>query len=384
MSDSLRFWRTFIYSAAAALVLAGVAMAWDSEHGFTKLPRFGTALAAQSLPSIQSLPLALYNGSGYDGQYYAQLAINPDVRSPEVQAAMDNARYRGQRILLPLVAHLLGAGNPWWTLQVYSLLNVAFWIALAWLLHVLTAAGGLTGLARWSVAMLGLGVLESVHLALTDLPAMVFIVGGMICVQREQFWRAGALFAVAGLIRETSLLAAIALAPVASKDWKLWSARSGPMILAVLPVCLWALFVRQSTSAILPTSGVANFDWPGAAILRHLADCIQTVLHGEPHYRHLFAPALALGLAYQSFFIFKTARATPNSWTLMGVSFAILFWFLGENVWEGYWAVARACLPMVLAYCLTIPVDRYFLWRLLLPNLCLVHGIMRFFSSTAQ
>ena len=193
MPLDFRFWRTFVYAAVAILVFCGIATMREPGRGFTKILHFGAALADQRLPALKNLPLAVTSDTGYDGQYYAQLAVDPRVRSPEVQAAMDDARYRGQRILLPAIAHVLGCGNPWSTLQIYALANVAFWCVFAWLLHRLTASQGPAGLLMWFALVLSLAVLESMHLALTDLPAAVFLVGAVACVQRDGFWRAGLL-----------------------------------------------------------------------------------------------------------------------------------------------------------------------------------------------
>ena len=384
MTFDLRFWRPFVYASAALLLVFGITTMREPGRGFTKIIHFGTSFAGQQLPVVKRLRVALTPGAGYDGQFYAQLAVTPNVQSPEVRVAMDDLRYRGQRILLPVIAHVLGAGDPWWILQIYALLNVVCWAVLAWLLHGLTASRGYAGLLCWVVVMFSLAVLENVHLALTDLPAALSIVAALVCLQRDWLWRAGCFLSLAGLVRETSLLAALALMPVAWRDFAIWRKRIGPLLLAILPVCFWYLYLRLCTPATGPLGGVANFDWPGLALLHELNVCAQAIIQGEAHYRHIFAPLAAAGFAYQSFAILRTSVTAPTTWALMGAPFAVLFWFLGENVWEGYWAVARACLPMTIAYCLIIPSDRYFIWRLLLPNLCLVHAIQRFLSPATQ
>jgi hypothetical protein len=112
-----------------AAVLALVACRWDATTGFTALIRFGDAFADRRLPSIATLPIESVPGLGYDGQFYAQLAVDPRVLHPEVQQVFDVPAYRAQRILLPLLAHV--AIRPWWILQLYALLNVIAWLLLA-------------------------------------------------------------------------------------------------------------------------------------------------------------------------------------------------------------------------------------------------------------
>jgi hypothetical protein len=382
MPFDIRFWRPFIYAVIATFFLCGIVALWQPGAGFTRVIHFGSSLADQCLPAIKTLPIAQTPDAGYDGQFYAQLAVDPRVQSPDVQAAMDNVRYRGQRILLPVISHVVGGGDPWRILQVYAFSNVICWGVLAWLLHLLTAQRGYPGLMIWSVAMVSMAVLESVHLALTDLPAVVLIVGAVMCMQRDRIWYASLLLAFAGLMRETSLLAAVILVPTTWRDLRAWRSRIGTFLMVFLPACLWSLYLRCHTPATIPLGGIANFDWPGLALLNHLNLCASTIIQGQAHYRHIFAPIAAAGFAYQSFYILRLSTANQRPCVGMGVPFAILFWVLGENVWGGYWAVARACLPMTIAYCLSIPVDRYFIWRLLIPNLCLLHAIQRFFSST--
>ena len=86
---------------------------------------------------------------------------------------MDNPLYRSRRIGLPLLAYCLGLGKPAWILQVYSLLNVVFWLLL------LAVLGRCFGFQRprdilLAIAMLwSTGTLTSIEHSLTDLPAAV-------------------------------------------------------------------------------------------------------------------------------------------------------------------------------------------------------------------
>src|SRR5512133_3922867 len=54
----------------------------------------------------------LPDSDGYDGQFYYRLALEPFTdRQMKYGVAMDDPRYRQQRILYPLVVHLLSFGS---------------------------------------------------------------------------------------------------------------------------------------------------------------------------------------------------------------------------------------------------------------------------------
>lgn len=363
-----------------AYFFVAVAAHWRPTDGFASLVHFGRNFTETRLPELGAAELTTYPAAGYDGQFYAQLAIRPDVTDPEVQRSIDNPRYRARRILLPLIAHVLGAGRPWVALQAYALLNVAAWLALAWWLHRRTAAQGLEGTLVWTCVLLSLGALESVQLALSDLPATVLIVAAVAAWLVGRRWLAVLALAAAGLTRETSALAAgLFTSPGGTRAGGWWS-RLWLGAWALVPLAGWLAFLAWRVP--VGDHGVeGNFDWPGAAIVRHLLLCGQMVVSGEPHLRHFFGPLAVLGLGYQSCYLLRRAFTDDSAWVRMAVPFAILFWFLGDWVWAGYWAVARACLPMSIAFFLHLPRDRHLVWRLVLTSLCLPHALYRFWPE---
>ncbi len=360
--------------------LAGVGAHWRPLDGFASLVRFGDDFAERRIPELQGREVTTYPRAGYDGQFYAQLAARPVVGDPEVQHALDNPRYRSRRILLPVLAFLGGAGEAWAAVQVYALLNVAAWLVLAWYLHRRFAAGGLPGTLLWAAALCSLGTLESVHLALTDLPATLLIVLAVAALEAGRGRIAVCALAAAGLVRETSVLAVSLFSPRKGAPRAVWAARLAAGFCAVAPVVVWvALLVFLVPVGDQALTG--NFDWPGAAILRHLRTCGLAIAEGEPHLRHIFGPLAMLGLGYQSIYLLRRATTDDSPWVRMTLPFAVLFWFLGDWVWAGYWAVARACLPMSVGFLLLVPTDRNLAWRIVLTSLCMPHALYRFWPE---
>jgi len=99
--------------------------------------------------------------------------------------------------------------------------------------------------------------------------------------------------------------------------------------------------------------------------------------HGNVDTRYTFGLIGTLGLAYQSIYLICRWRET-DPWARIGLSFAILFWFLGDYVWHGYWAAARACLPMTFAFNYRLLKERQFTLKFAGGNLFALHGLIRF------
>lgn len=362
----------WLLAGVVIAILALVACRWNPQSGFTALLRFGDDFAEHRLPAIAALPVTSVPGQGYDGQFYAQLAVSPDVRQADTQTALDAPAYRAQRILLPLLAHL--ALKPWWILQTFALLNGAAWLLFAyfWWAEVRELAPDRAPLL-WLAGVLSLGALDSVRLALVDLPAALLLLLAVRNARHGAAGRAAGFLALAGLTRETALLAG----PVVDHPnfWRRWRLRG----LGALPAVAWFVWLRWQ----LPASGGAgftgNFSWPGCALTEHLVRCGWELAHGNFDSRFLFGLIGAVGLIYQATRVLLLWSRRPQApWLRSTVGFAVLFWVLGAFVWNGYWAAARACLPLTLAFNLTLPSGRGFWWRFALGNACALHAVYRF------
>jgi hypothetical protein len=362
---------------AVIFVLAMVALRWDSRTGFTSLISFGGPKWEHRLPELRALPLAKDPGTGYDGQFGAQLAVAPDPRTKEIANALDNPAYRGRRIFLAWTAHVIGGGDPWTVLQVYALQNVAVWLALSWVV-----LGELKGMPRqravmvWTCCMMTIGALDSVRQSLSDLSGVFLLALAVLALRKGRRWAAVVALAVAGLVRETSLLGATVLWPNGSPGKRPWLAALASCALAILPLLAWVAWLSWAVPQA-NALGKGNFDWPGVSLLRHCRICAGQLAGGNYDSRYLFGLVGALGLGFQSVDILLRPRYSELWWRI-AVGFALLFWVLGDNVWKGYWSAARAVLPMTFAFNLLSSADRRFWTRMSLANAGLVaHGIWR-------
>jgi len=363
------------YWIAALFITALVMAKFSQQTGFTSLIRFGTAWQESRLSRLQGLPIA--NSSGYDGQFYAQIALDPLLLDPGLKQAIDAPAYRARRILCPAIASILGLGNPWRTLQVYALLNVFCWFALAWLLQRSIGTDGWISFGRWFGCMFSLGVLDSVRQSLVDLPALLLLFLAVDSQARAPSPRRTMWLALGNLAKETSLLGSLALSldPVETKNH--WRRILLSLACASLPLGLWMCYVQQRFGGASAIAGSGNFTWPLLGLLTQARISLGQVWHGELDGRHSFGLLAMVGFSVQSWVLWRAPRL-QSAWWRIGAAYSLLLLVLSLWVWSGYWAACRAVLPLTLAFNLLLPASRRFWLLWALGNITLLHGVWRF------
>ena len=107
-------------AAACALVIAVVLAAVFIPHfhrdtGLTSLIRFGEKHRQFMAPELAGVPVYLIpHRGGFDGEYYAHMALHPPWRFHDLREHYDFPAYRLRRIFLPTLAWTLGLGKPLW------------------------------------------------------------------------------------------------------------------------------------------------------------------------------------------------------------------------------------------------------------------------------
>jgi hypothetical protein len=366
------------YWIAVVFMVALVLAKFGPESGFTSLIRFGDAWSERRSSLAGDLPIAVVPGSGgYDGQFYAQIALDPLLRSPDLSTALDSPAYRARRILAPGAAYVLGVGRPWWILQAYALINVISWLALGLLLYRLIPLDDPFRLARWLACMFSMGALESVRQSLVDLPSMVLLTVS-IAVHLNNAPRESTLCsALAVLTKETSFLGAIALqieTPLRTLPWR----RVGISLLAcALPFVLWSLYVQQRFADATPEVSLGNFSWPLVGLFTQAQSALREVTLGNFDGRYSFGLAAMVGLSVQACFFWRNPQPR-SAWWRVGAIYSLLLVFLSFWVWSGYWAACRALLPMTIAFNLLLPANRTFLPLWIVGNFTALHAVWRF------
>lgn len=365
------------YWIAGAFLMVLVLLKFSPQTGFTELIRFGETWADRRHSVLENLPLAtIPSSSGYDGQFYAQIALDPLLRGSELAKVIDTPEYRARRILTPAAAALAGMGRPWWTLQAYALLNVFCWFTLAWLLYREIPQENYHAFARWMGCMFSMGVLESVRQSLVDLPALLLLALAVKSYKEKPFHSTRWLV-LANLAKETSLLGAAALfcgKPSSSFSWR----RTGlSLLICALPLALWSLYVRQRFLDIPASPGMGNFSWPFLGLLMQVKYALRELSLGNFESRYSFGLIAIIALLIQGWFFWRSP-SLQSPWWRIGAAYSLLLIFLGSWVWSGYWAACRAVLPMSIAFNLLLPGTRAFWPWWIAGNIPILHAVWRF------
>jgi hypothetical protein len=357
----------FIYAAVTIWLVLSVVGAYDAQTGFTSLLVFGDRFAPQRLVRLRDLPLFTYKSSnGYDGQFYAQIAVAGNPFDRELGTALDSSAYRARRVLLPLLAHLAGLGHPAWVLTAYALSNVLCWLILAWVVaRWWFPPVSVHNLVRWLGTMLGAGMLVSVTRSLTDGPALLFIATGVRCLETNRRWLAAVVLGAAGLVRETSVIAATSfLPPLEGGSRRAWRRALLAASVCALPTALW-IAVLSATSRTITTGAL------GPPALGILEEChrIFAMLRAGELLRAKDDVYVVVAVAVQVGFLLARPRPT-SAWWRVGAGFAVLGFFLGWGFWEdALCGVPRTLLPLTLAFNVLVPRTRAGLPLLLAGNL---------------
>ena len=329
---------------------------YSADSGFLGLIYFGKAFKEKVLPDVQKISPVTKSWWGYDGQYYAQIALRPALSDDALARALDNPIYRSRRIGLPFLAYCLGIGNSYWILQIYALLNFVFWLLLTATIIRFIGYNNFKDLSLAIALLWSSGTLTSVARSLTDFPAVVL---GVLAIFSSSKWRIAAiLFGTSAMVKETSALSFAAL-PWRNKYRKMEVKRAViSSFIMVLPITLWFIYVHVQ----MPSGSVAgahNFSQPLSGITHKLYDAalgFTAGLAGASAHRQtaLFFEVLCpLSLVIQAIYLVAKPRAGSAAWRF-GIGFVILLSILGKSVWVEQYAYCRVLLPLTFSFNLLI------------------------------
>jgi hypothetical protein len=317
--------------------------------GFTKLIFFDIDYPRFQLPEVNQLPDDSKVKEGYDGQFYAQIALVPYLEKEVLVNVIDSPAYRSRRIGMPMLANLLSFGNEKWVLYWYAVLPIAFWFVFLIFLLKSSLVESRNGLMILVAIMLSSGTLVSIGRALPDFPALVL---SYFALHWSTAGLLGALMlSIAVLFKETTILSFLILLPLNFKArfsdfFKLVS--KGLLIL--LPFTLWMFYIA-SIYGWDRLWGLSNFSYPGEALYFAIKRNIRYLMEMKsslPFDVVLHSIAL-LSLCVQMFFMFAHRKIHSPFWRF-GIGFAILLPFLGRAVFADVHAYSRVVLPLTLAF----------------------------------
>ena len=373
-----RRWCIGVSVAAIVLFTASIARFHRRGTGFTVLIKFGDTFDARALPAVrdEGARYIYYDSAGYDGQFYAQLAVEPLLRDRAIDQSLDNPPFRGRRILFAWTAFLLGFGRPAWILRVYAVQNIVAWFLLAWLLTRWLPPTTPRQLAAWLGCLFGAGVIVSVMSALLEGPSLVLLALAVLAFERGHVFGAGVVMGLAGLGRETNLLASGLLVERIPRTRAAALRLAGVLAVTVLPYLAWSLYVRSLYSGFLfsnPDSFGLPFEGYFGKWMIAIADLGTRSWDADSRSCVYGLVSLTIQTAF-----LMTYRQWESPWWRMGTASAFFLPFLSPLVWAGFpGAAVRVLVPMAIAFnVLVLRITSRWFWPVVvLGNLTVLRGL---------
>jgi hypothetical protein len=342
------YWRyRGIAIALVILFLVSVARFYHPGTGFTALIGFPAGHEYEA-PAMREVPHFEYPPwASYDGQFYAQRALDPFCRDPLVDRAMDLPPFRARRILFSWTAYVLGFGRPAWIINVYAIQNVVCWLLLAWLLTrwVPPVSGRL--LALWTACLFSHGVLWSVRFALLDAPSVLLTACAVWAVERNRPLLSAAIVGVSGLARETNLLVAVAQ-PV-PRDRRGWLRVAVAFAVAAVPLLLWEDYLRSIYRSTI-FAGSDQFMLPGAALAGRWSETLSAARAQGMWSADGRALGLLSSLVAQAVYV-MIRREYTLPWWRVAVPYVVLLLVVGRVLADPHTgAITRVLLPLTFGF----------------------------------
>jgi hypothetical protein len=385
VSNTVWVWRA-LYAAVVAGFLLTVASYYDRTTGLTIFLGLPANGHSYELTVVQAVPHAHDEvDSGYDGQFYAQMAVDPLLRDPNIDRAMDNPGYRAHRILFSWTAWLLSRGDPETALHLFAWQNVILWFVLAWLMTKWCPPGDARMFVLWVGVLLTHGLLMSVRNALSDGPSVVVTALAVLSMERGRPWLAAVITGISGLARETNILAGAMWLQRLTRHPRSWIVVGAGLLVCLVPLVVWLDYLRSiyldaafsgGSHITTPLSGLAwkvRTTW-GALQAQGLT--VQTTANVWMLVAFL-SQAVALIWCTRQWWRDRTAPAT---WLLVAWPFLLLGLTAHRVVWDGSpGAITRVVLPLTVGVNVLLARQPRAPWALLIAaNLGVICGVMAF------
>jgi hypothetical protein len=289
----------------------------------------------QALPQFQALNPVTFYRKGYDGQFYAQIALDPLLRQPQLVTALDIPEYRSRRILMPALAWLIGLGQPFAVITAYALLNLIAWYFLLGLIVRSQRPRTIQSWACVAGIMLTTGALVSLQRSLTDLPAATLMVAAIVMAGVFR----PALLALSVLTKETYAICAWApLVDLRGKPNAVWKGVAQVCVI-LMPFLVWAVYVHYRFP--IHSYGHRNFSWP-------FEGWIYGTVYLVTHHK-FFAVLAILSLLVQLAYLGARLRIDSFYWRV-ALSFAIASCFLSDDPFTSDVSFTRDLLPTTIGF----------------------------------
>jgi hypothetical protein len=285
------------------------------------------------------------NSEGYDGQIFHLIAHDPWMTRGS-SAAIDQADFRYQRILVPMLSWALALGRDPFVHRAYFAVILGFaYLGVFWLAQL----ARLRGLhPAWGLAFIAVpATITSVDRMTADIALAALCAGFALYVERGSFLPVILILACAALARETSL-------PIAGGYCvflltRRQMARAAAVASALIPAGAWFLYVSHGAARFHAASYLNPIPLFGFA--ERIAHPATYALDPWKSGIAVFFDYIALaGIALVLIEVLKIAlrrRWTAVTAALYALAFTVLF--LGNrDVWQDTYNFGRVLSPLLL------------------------------------
>ena len=368
-----------VYAAAMVFFVTTLAKRYDPDTGLTSLIQFGERFEHRTLPAVREVARHIYPDSGgYDGQFYAQLAVDPLLQDPALREALDAPPYRARRILFSWTAYVAGLGRAEWIVHAYALQYVVMWLLLAWVMCRWFPPTSIRSLGLWFACLYSEGVVRSVLSTVPDGPSMLLLAFGVAAMERGRGKRAAGMVGVACLAKSTNLLWAPMVVGADDLRHREWRGVSLKMLLVAGPLTAWMLYLllgSHELGGMAGSTGLRNFGPPFSAYAAKWVSTVAELRESGWGSFARFSLLALIGFTTQAATLL-VVREWRDPWWRVGVGSVVLMAFLGPAVWEGNpGAVTRVLLPMTFAFNARLRGSRWFWPLFVLGNLAVLQSL---------
>ena len=327
--------------------LTSVGRFYHPGSGFTAFIGFPEGHDSEA-PAIRDIPHYHYPAwASYDGQFYAQRALDPLVRDADVDRAMDLAPFRARRILFSWTAYALGLGRPAWILEAYTLQNVVAWPLFAWLLTRWLPLHTGRALRLWVACLFSHGLLWSIRFALLDGPSLLLTAVAIRCAEegRPLRSRRSSRASTDSVARPTCSACLRSRGP--HRDETASTARGAAA--ARVPLLLWGTTCARSTARRL-FAGRDQFAMPDPPFLGTLGRTVSATVSGGSLSANVLQLCIVISLAVQAIFL-RPATSTRVTVVALAIGYVELMLLIGRVLWDPTTrAITRVMLPVTVGF----------------------------------
>jgi hypothetical protein len=356
--------RVVILGTICLIPILFVTRQFSPGHGFTRLLEVGQVFLPRALSEFQALNPITFPGKGYDGQFYAQVAIDPLLKNPHLPTALDDAEYRSRRIAMPALAWLLGVGKPARAVICYTLINLVAWYCLLGLILKSKQSQTVQAWMCVGATMLSSGVFASLQRSLTDLPATTLLVAAGTLTGH---WARVGLLGLSLLTKETYAVCAwLPFSDLFEKTAQGWQ-RIATLAAIILPLLLWLIYVHSRLKSDSYPSG--NVSWPFEGWIYGTLFLLKQ--------RKVYAVIAALSLMIQLIYLACRPQYTSFYWCI-AASFAFASCLMDDDPFTSDVSFTRDLLPVTVGFnaLLIKESPRKFCYWFLAGNIGLASGVV--------